>query len=285
MHRKRGLNACATGIAVAWPLRFASITEGGVAISQSGSRKTALVTGASYGVGAATALALARDGFDVALTATRRENLDATLGQLADCGARVLPLALDLRSEASIAQAVAEVGQAFGALDVLVNNAGANLRKLAVEVTAQEFREVMEVNVTGTFLLTQAVGRTMIARRQGGAIVSIASTHALIGAPERSTYGISKAAVVQMTRMLAVEWAPHGIRVNAVAPGRLDTPSPSRAASGADAKYMQAMLDRIPLRRLATPEEVAAAVAYFASPQAQTVTGQVLFIDGGLTTA
>jgi NAD(P)-dependent dehydrogenase (short-subunit alcohol dehydrogenase family) len=256
-----------------------------VAASKSASRRTALVTGASYGVGAATALALTRDGFDVALTATRRENLDATLAALADYGARVLPLALDLRSQASIVQAMAEIAKAFGTLDVLVNNAGANLRKLAVDVTAQEFREVMEVNVTGTFLLTQAVGRGMIARGQGGGIISIASTHALIGAPERSTYGISKGAIVQMTRMLAVEWAAHGIRVNAVAPGRLDTPSPSRATTGADAPYMKAMLERIPLHRLATAEEVAAAVSYFASPLAQTVTGQVLFIDGGLTTA
>jgi len=244
-----------------------------------------LVTGASYGVGAACALVLAGDGFDVAVTATRRENLDETVGKLGASGRRVLPLALDLRSQPSITQALAEIAKAFGTLDVLVNNAGANLRKLAVDVTAQEFREVMEVNVTGTFLLTQAVGRVMIDRGQGGAIISIASTHALIGAPERSTYGISKGALVQMTRMLAVEWAPHGIRVNAVAPGRLDTPSPSRAASGADAPYMKAMLERIPLHRLATAEEVAAAVAYFASPQAQTVTGQVLFIDGGLTTA
>jgi NAD(P)-dependent dehydrogenase (short-subunit alcohol dehydrogenase family) len=252
---------------------------------ESRSRTTALVTGASYGVGAACALELARDGFDVAISATRRENLDETVGKLGACGVRVLPLALDLRSEASIAQAMAEIGKTFGVVDVLVNNAGANLRKLALDVTAQEFREVMEVNVAGTFLLTQAVGRAMIARGQGGAIISIASTHALIGAPERSTYGISKGAVVQMTRMLAVEWAPHGVRVNAVAPGRLNTPSPSRAATGGDAGYMKAMLDRIPLHRLATAEEVAAAVAYFASPQAQTVTGQVLFIDGGLTTA
>ena len=254
-----------------------------MASSTSGARKTAFVTGASYGVGAASALALARDGFDIALSATRAENLADTVRRLSDLGVRTLPLALDLRSETSIAQAMARIVEVFGGLDVLVNNAGANLRKLAVEVTAEEWREVMEVNLTGTFLLTQQFGRHLIDSARGGAIVSIASTHGLIGAPERSTYGISKGAIIQMTRMLAIEWAAHGIRVNAVAPGRLDTASPSRA--GADPKYMAAMLERIPLHRLATAEEVAGAVAYLTGPLAQSVTGQVLVLDGGLTAA
>ena len=252
-------------------------------MATSGARKAAFVTGASYGVGAATALALARDGFDIALSATAKENLAGTLGELARLGVRTLPLALDLRSAASIAQAVAQIVQAFGGLDVLVNNAGANLRKLAIEVTAAEWREVMEINVTGTFFLTQEVGRHLMDTGRHGAIVNVASTHGLIGAPERSTYGISKGAVIQMTRMLAIEWAAHGIRVNAVAPGRLDTASPSRA--GADPKYMAAMLARIPLHRLATAQEVAGAIVYLAGPQAQSVTGQVLVIDGGLTAA
>jgi NAD(P)-dependent dehydrogenase (short-subunit alcohol dehydrogenase family) len=254
-----------------------------MASSTPAARKTAFVTGASYGVGAASALALARDGFDIALSATRAENLADTVRQLSGLGVRTLSLALDLRSEIGIAQAMGQILETFGGLDVLVNNAGANLRKLAVEVTAEEWREVMEVNVTGTFLLTQQFGRHLIGSSRPGAIVSIASTHGLIGAPERSTYGISKGAIIQMTRMLAIEWAAHGIRVNAVAPGRLDTASPSRA--GADPKYMAAMLERIPLHRLATAEEVADAVAYLAGPQAQSVTGQVLVIDGGLTAA
>jgi NAD(P)-dependent dehydrogenase (short-subunit alcohol dehydrogenase family) len=256
-----------------------------MATSTSAGRKAAFVTGASYGVGAATALALARDGFDIAVSATRSENLTDIMGKLADLGSRPLPVVLDLRSPPNIEQAITQIVRTFGGLDVLVNNAGANLRKLAVEVTAPEWREVIEVNLTGTFLITQHVGRHLIGSGRPGAIISIASTHGLIGAPERSTYGISKGAVIQMTRMLAVEWAAHGIRVNAIAPGRLDTASPSRAGTASDPKYMETMLSRIPLRRLATAEEVAAAVSYLASPQAQSVTGQILVIDGGLTAA
>jgi NAD(P)-dependent dehydrogenase (short-subunit alcohol dehydrogenase family) len=248
-------------------------------------RRTALVTGASYGVGAAIALALAREDFDVAVTATRLDNLAGTMKALGAAGARALPLVLDLREQASIEQATADVLTTFGGLDVLVNNAGANVRRLAVDVTAQDWDAVMAVNIRGTFFLTQQVGRHLIAAGRGGCIVNIASTHALAGTAERSTYGISKAALVQMTRMLAVEWAEYGIRVNAVAPGRLETPSPSRAEKGADRGYMDAMLERIPLHRLASAEEVAATVAYLVSPAAASMTGQVLVLDGGLTAA
>jgi NAD(P)-dependent dehydrogenase (short-subunit alcohol dehydrogenase family) len=142
---------------------------------------------------------------------------------------------------------------------------------------------VMATNLGGAFFLTQQVGRHLIAGKRPGAIVNLASTHALVGAAERSVYGISKGALIQMTRMLAVEWAEHGIRVNAVAPGRLDTPSPSRAARTGDPNYMEAMRARIPLKRFATAEEVAAAVCYLASPQAASITGQTLVVDGGLT--
>jgi NAD(P)-dependent dehydrogenase (short-subunit alcohol dehydrogenase family) len=254
-------------------------------MAESKSGRTALVTGASYGVGAATALALARDGFDVAVTATRAENLKALSTQLDGLGVRVVPLVLDLQSQASIERAMADVVAAFGHLDLLVNNAGANLGKSAVEVTRAQWDEMIGTNLTGSFFMTQQVGRHLIETHRPGSIVSIASTHGLVGSSQRSTYGITKAALIQMTRMLAVEWGGHGIRVNAIAPGRLETASPSRAQSGADPKYMQAMLDRIPLHRFATAEEVAAAVCYLAGPQAAAITGQVLVLDGGLTAA
>jgi len=248
-------------------------------------RRTALVTGASYGVGATIALKLARENFDIAVTATKPDNLAATVRALEAAGARAVPLVLDLRQKASIEQTAAEAVAALGSPDLLVNNAGANLRKDAVDVTEDEWDAVMAVNIRGTFFLTQQIGRHLIAAAKGGCIVNIASTHALVGIAERSTYGISKAALLGMTRMLAVEWAPHGIRVNAIAPGRLDTPSPSRAEKGADPAYMDAMLSRIPLRRLASAEEVAATVAYLVSPAAASMTGQVLVLDGGLTVA
>jgi NAD(P)-dependent dehydrogenase (short-subunit alcohol dehydrogenase family) len=254
-------------------------------MDKSTARRTAFVTGASYGVGAATALALARDGLDVAVSARRAENLTETMAKLAATGVRAVPLVLDLRSQASIERAMADVVAAFGHLDVLVNNAGANLRKLAVDVTSLEWDAVMATNLRGAFFLAQQVGRHLIASGRPGAIVNLASTHALVGAAERSTYGISKGALIQMTRMLAVEWAEHGIRVNAIAPGRLDTPSPSRAARTADPNYMAAMVARVPLNRLATVDEVASAVCYLASPRAASITGQTLVLDGGLTVA
>jgi NAD(P)-dependent dehydrogenase (short-subunit alcohol dehydrogenase family) len=245
----------------------------------------ALVTGASYGVGAATALALARAGVDVAVSATRLDNLADTMGKLKTVNVRAVPVVLDLRAPDSIEAAFAEVTAAFGGLDVLVNNAGAMVQKPAVDVTWAEWDEIFTTNVTGPFFLSQCFGRDLIARGRPGALVNIASTHGIVGAAGRSTYGISKAAVIHMTKMLAIEWAEHGIRVNAVAPGRLDTPSPSRADTLSDPAYMQAMLKRIPLHRLATAEEVAAAVCYLAGPGAASTTGHTLVLDGGLISA
>jgi NAD(P)-dependent dehydrogenase (short-subunit alcohol dehydrogenase family) len=243
------------------------------------------VTGASYGVGAATALTLARAGCDVAITATRTDNLHRTVESLADTGARVVPLALDLRAQDSIVRVFGEALAALGRLDVLVNNAAVNLRRLALDVTPDEWDAVIETNARGTFFLCQQAGRHWIDRKHPGCIVNVASAHAFVGAAERSTYGISKAAIVHMTKMLAVEWGEHGIRVNAVAPGRMQTGSPSRAEKGSDPAYIGAMLARIPLHRLATAEEVASAVCWLASPGAGAVTGQTIVLDGGLTAA
>ncbi len=245
-------------------------------------KRTAFVTGASYGIGAASALALARAGCDVAVSDLRPDDLADTVKAITAAGARAFPVALDVRSLPSIERAMAEVLAAFGHLDVLVNNAGVPLTQAAVDVTEAEWDEVMGVNLKGAFFLTQQMGRHLIGAGRPGAIVSIASTHGVIGLAGRSTYGISKAGISQMTRMLAIEWAQHGIRVNAVAPGTVETRS--RAAFfAANPERRQMLMSRVPLGRFGTAEEMASLVAYLAGPQAAFITGQTILVDGGLT--
>ena len=244
-------------------------------------RRTAFVTGAATGIGAAIAVALARNGYDVAISARQAERLADTARQISALGARALPLALDLCALEDMAPAIAQVFNAFGRLDTLVNNAGATLRKPALDVTADEWESVMQPNLKGTFFLCQKVGRQMIARGAPGCIINLASTHGVVAFPTRSVYGISKAGLIHMTRMLAIEWAEFGIRVNAIAPGTVETAS--RAAILADPKVKEAMLNRVPLHRFATPGEIAEAVCFMASPAAAYMTGHTLLLDGGLT--
>ena len=245
--------------------------------------KAVLITGGSYGVGAASALAFARAGYDVALTATRLENLERTVAAVKAEGRRAAAFALDLNSQESIEAAVAGARSALGGLCVLVNNAGAHGRKPAVDITRADWEHVFKANLDGTFFVTQAFAKPLIAAGAAGAVINITSTHAIVGRKVRVMYGVSKAAINHMTRMLAVEWAEAGIRVNAIAPGRMITDSPSRQETGGDPDYIARMKASIPMHRLPEAEEVAAACVFLASAAAATITGQVLAIDGGLT--
>lgn len=247
----------------------------------SAQRPTALVTGASYGIGAAIALGLADDGFDIALSARRVENLASVVAKVEAAGARAVPLALELRSLASIERATDAAIAALGRLDVVVNNAAIPLRKAALDITLEDWNAVIETNVTGTFFVCQRAARHFVARGAPGCIVNIASTHGVVGYAGVAAYGISKAAISHMTKTLAVEWAEYGIRVNAVAPGTVDTPS--RAAVVHDPQIRQGILGRVPLHRFGTAEEMASAVRYLVSPAAAYVTGQTLIVDGGVT--
>ncbi len=244
-------------------------------------RRTAFVTGASSGIGMAIALELARDDCNLAISATRIENLADVRAKLEATGAHVLPVVLDVQSPASVQRASDAVIAAFGGIDVLVNNAGITLRQAAVDITPEEWNAVIGTNVTGTFYLCQQMGRHCIATKRAGRIVNLASTYGVIGFPQRSAYGVSKGAIIQMTRMLAIEWAEHGICVNAVAPGTVATPS--RVAALSDGKTMEMLLNRIPLHRFVTAEEVASTVRFLAGPGAASITGQTLLVDGGLT--
>ena len=239
------------------------------------------MTGASYGIGAAIALGLALDGFEVAVSATRIEHLADVVASLEAAGARVVPVALNLRSHSGIEQAMATVTDAFGRVDVLVNNAGISNRKAAVEITPEEWEAVMQTNVTGTFFMCQQMGRHLVGGGRPGCIINVASTHGIVAMAQRVIYGTSKAAIIHMTKMLAIEWAQHGIRVNAIAPGTVETPS--RAAFLSDPKTREMMLNRVPLHRFGTAEEVADAVCYLVSPEAAYITGHTLVMDGGLT--
>jgi NAD(P)-dependent dehydrogenase (short-subunit alcohol dehydrogenase family) len=248
----------------------------------SNARRTAFVTGASQGLGQEIAVALARAGCDVAVSSRRVERLSDTLGLIEKAGGRGVPVELDVRSGQSMAKAMADAAGALGAVDTLVNNAAVTLRATALDMTREEWNELMSVNLKGVFFMSQQMGRHLVEKKRPGCIIGLASAHGLLGFAGRSAYGIAKAGIIQMTRALAIEWADHGIRVNAVAPGTVDTPS--RAAffdANPDAK--KAMTDRIPVRRFARPGEVAAAVAYLASPEAAYITGQTLVLDGGLT--
>ena len=244
-------------------------------------RPTVFVTGASQGIGAGIALEMARRGYDVAVSSTRPEKLAPVLDCIRAAGARAVPVPLEIREQASIERALAAVLAEFGELDVLVNNAALALRKPALEFTREEWNAVIDTNLTGTFFMTQAMGRHLISGKRPGTIISITSTHGIVGMANRSAYGITKAAVMHMTRMLAIEWAEHGIRVNSVAPGAVITQS--RAGLPEDPNHAQVRMARIPMKKLCTIEEVAAAVAYMASPQAGYITGQTLVLDGGVT--
>jgi NAD(P)-dependent dehydrogenase (short-subunit alcohol dehydrogenase family) len=245
-------------------------------------RRKALVTGASQGLGAEIAVALARDGCDVAVSSRRVERLSDTLGRIEAEGGRAVPVELDVREPDSMERAMAEAAGALGGVDVLVNNAAVTLRATALDMTREEWDGLMSSNLKGVFFMSQLMGRHRVAVKRPGCIISLASAHGLVGYAGRSAYGIAKAGILQMTRMLAVEWAEHGIRVNAVAPGTIDTPS--RAGYfAAHPEAKKAMTDRVPSRRFGTTDEVAAAVCYLASPEAAYVTGQALVLDGGLT--
>jgi NAD(P)-dependent dehydrogenase (short-subunit alcohol dehydrogenase family) len=245
-------------------------------------KPSVLITGASYGVGEQAAYQFAKEGYQVAITATKLSNLDKTKEGLKNLGVAAFCCELNLRSQESILQTLQKVTTEFGGLDVLVNNAGENIRKLAVDVSREDWDSIMSTNLTGTFFMSQSFGKYLIEHKLPGSIIQVASVHGMVGAKERSTYGISKAAILHMTKMLAIEWAEHQIRVNAVAPGRLETDSPSRAMTGNNPEYMANMLKKIPLHRLATAQEVAQAIYYLASPAANAITGQTIVLDGGI---
>jgi NAD(P)-dependent dehydrogenase (short-subunit alcohol dehydrogenase family) len=245
-------------------------------------QRTALVTGASTGIGLEIAKAMALAGYDLAVTARDAKGaLAEAIKDKAFVGHKIVPISLDQREEASIVKGFAAAVAGLGTIDVLVNNAARALIKPIVETTWAEWNDVMDTNLRGVFFVSQQFARHCMEKGRPGAIVGISSTHGRAAIAGRSVYGIGKGGLEQMTRMMAIEWASAGIRVNAVAPTTVMTPS--REAALSDPQRRQQMLARIPLRKFPDASEVAGAVLYLAGPSAASITGHILMVDGGLT--
>ena len=244
--------------------------------------RAAVVTGGGSGLGRAIALALATHGADVAVTelAARSAAAEETVAAIRALGRKSAVVELDVTDLASIGRLVPAVVSGVGRLDILVNNAGLNIQRLALDVTEADWDTVLDVNLKGLFFCSQAAGRHLIGHG-GGTIVNIASQMGLVGYWRRAAYCSSKAGVVNLTRVLAIEWAKHGITVNAIAPTFVLTPL--TAPMFEDEEFKTDVLARIPLGRLGEPADVANAAVYLASPAAKMITGHTLAVDGGWT--
>jgi NAD(P)-dependent dehydrogenase (short-subunit alcohol dehydrogenase family) len=241
----------------------------------------ALVTGASRGLGHAISLALAAAGADVAL-GLRDVNADGGLSaEIRAMGRRALPLQMDVMYLDQITRAVDDTVRHFGRLDILVNNAGVAPGNPIENVREEDFDLTLAVNLKGTFFASQAAGRVMI-RQKSGCIINMSSQAGFAALPSEAVYCMTKAGIAHLTKCLAVEWGPHNITVNAVAPTFIHTPGTQSAL--ADPEFRADVIERIAaLHRIGEPMEVAGAVVFLASPAASLITGQTLLIDGGWT--
>ncbi|HVB78275.1 MAG TPA: glucose 1-dehydrogenase [Candidatus Nitrosotalea sp.] len=244
--------------------------------------RSILVVGAAGGIGESVVWALVAQGAQVVLSdlPQRQGQLQELVGAIEGSGGVARWLAVDASDVADIRRAVDQAADLFGGLDVLVNCTGTIVRKPSVDLEPEEWDRVVDVNLKGAFFLAQAAARLMIPRGRGK-VISLASTFGLVGSVERAAYAASKGGLVNLTRALAVEWAPHNIQVNAIAPTFVATPL--TASYFRRRGRLKEVLRQTPAGRLARPEEVAAAAVYLAGPDADMVTGVTLPVDGGWT--
>lgn len=242
--------------------------------------KIAIVTGASSGIGKATAIALAEKGFSVGLGyASNAEGNRRTAAEVESRGGRALGFRIDLANPEASARKVEEVIDKLGGVDVFVNNAGVNRRASILEESLEDWQRILTINATAPFLCAQAVARRMVAQGRGGRIVNVTSVHELVPIMGGSAYCASKGALGLLTKVMALELACYGITVNAVSPGETATPM-NGVPEDLDAQHLAR--PKIPLGRPGRPREIAALIAFLAEPAAEYITGVSITVDGGL---
>jgi gluconate 5-dehydrogenase len=243
--------------------------------------QVALVTGASRGLGQHFARALARAGADLILTSRRVEDLKPFAAEMESLARRVLPIALDVREQASIEAMTQRVDAEFPQVHILVNNAGCNVRKPALDVTWDDWNLVLDTNLRGTFFVAQAMARGMV-RHRYGRIINIGSVTSVAGYAGLGPYGASRGGVRQLTMSLADDWGPHGITVNCLAPGWFRTAQ--NQVLYENKEWVEYLVDRIPLKRPGDVHDLDGAVVFLASESSRYITGQILLVDGGIST-
>jgi NAD(P)-dependent dehydrogenase (short-subunit alcohol dehydrogenase family) len=244
------------------------------------SGKIALVTGASRGLGQYFGRALARAGADLVITSRRAADLDVFAGEIRALGRTVVPLELDVRDHPSIQRMAAALEKACGRLDTLVNNAGCNVRKRALEVSWDDWNLILDTNLRGSFFVAQAVAPLMIKGRYGR-IINIGSETCVAGYSGLGPYGASRGGIRQLTMSLAHDWGEFGITVNCLAPGWFKTAQ--NAVMYQDTGWVKYLNERIPLGRPGAPNDLDGAVVFLASEESRYITGQMLLVDGGIS--
>lgn len=242
--------------------------------------KKSLVTGASRGLGQQFARALAGAGADVAITSRTRDSLETTAKEIESLGRQAARVELDIRDQASIKHAVDDAITQLGHLDILINNAGCNIRKPAVDVSWEDWNTILDTNLRGTFFVAQAVAKHMIPRKYGR-MVNIGSVTCVAGYAGLGPYGASRGGVKQLTMSLAHDWGSHGITVNCLAPGWFKTAQ--NRALYEDPGWVEYLCERIPLGRPGSPGDLDGALLLLASDASQYITGQTLLVDGGVS--
>ncbi len=240
--------------------------------------KKAVVTGAGKGIGRGIALAYAEMGADVALVSRTESDLKKVAAEIEAMDRQALVVPADVSKVAEIRRMTAEVMDAFGRIDILVNNAGRNILSPALEVTEEDWDKVLELNLKGLFFCCQAVGKYMVRQRKGK-IINITSQMGVVALPNRVTYCASKGGVVQLTKVLALEWAQYNVNVNAIGPTFIKTPLTEPIL--ANEEFRQEVLWRIPMGRVGEVRDVVGAAVFLASDASDFITGHTLLVDGG----